>query len=67
MILRSGEYKYDIKEVDRQVLKKQKLIDKLKTDIEEYRKEINSTSIKLNQLHYMKRIEYAKEILEILE
>ena len=67
MILRSGDYKYDIKEVDQQVLEKQKLIDKLKTDIEEFRKEMNLTSIKLNRLHYMKRIEYAKEILEILE
>ena len=61
------EHKYDVKEVDQQVLEKQKLIDKLKTDIEEFRKEMNLTSIKLNQLHYMKRIEYAKEIIEMLE
>ncbi len=46
---------------------KQKLIEKLEKDIEQYRKEINNTHIKLNQIHYMKRIEYAKEILAIVK
>lgn len=46
---------------------KQKLIEKLEKDIIEYRKEMENTHIKLNQIHFMKRIEYAKEILEILK
>lgn len=46
--------------------KQQKVIDYLEKEIEENRECMKKTNIKLNQLHYMKRIEYAKEILEII-
>lgn len=46
--------------------KQQKVIDYLEKEIEENRKCMNKTNIKLDKLHYMKRIEYAKEILEIM-
>jgi len=46
--------------------KQQKVIDYLEKEIEENRKCMNETNIKLDKLHYMKRIEYAKEILEIM-
>lgn len=46
---------------------KQKLIENLEEDIAEYRKEMQNTNIKLNQIHYMKRIEYAQEILKIVK
>ena len=44
---------------------RQKLINYLEKEIEVNRKEMNNTNIKLNQIHFMKRIEYAKEILEM--
>ena len=44
---------------------RQKLIKYLEKEIEVNRKEMNNTNIKLNQIHFMKRIEYVKEILEI--
>ena len=56
-------YKY-IKQLE---TREQKLIEKLEEDIEEYRKCMDKTDIKLNKIHYMKRIEYAKEILKILK
>lgn len=46
--------------------KRQEVIDYLEKEIEENRKCMNKTNIKLDKLHYMKRIEYAKEILEIM-
>ena len=55
------------KQIEQLESDKQKLIEKLEEDIEEYRKCMDKTDIKLNKIHYMKRIEYAKEILEILK
>lgn len=47
--------------------KEQNLIEKLEENIEEYRKCMDKTDIKLNKIHYMKRIEYAKEVLKIIK
>lgn len=43
--------------------KEQKLIEKLKSDIKKYRIEMDQQTLTLNRIHYMKRIEYAREIL----
>lgn len=47
--------------------KEQRLIEVLEEDIEEYRKCMDETDFKLNKIHYMKRIEYAKGILKTLK
>lgn len=59
-------YKESVK-VKEQEESRQAVKDKLKEDIRIFQQKLEEANTKLDKLHYAKRIEYAREILNMLE